>query len=514
MSAIATLFHHLTHSPHAPALRYQGQTWTFGDLLDRARAYAAGISALGVGQGDRVVCLLPACPELVVTLLGHYLLGVIHVPVNDRYGTVELGHILRDSGAVAVLTEAGSGPQAVIDALGPLPSLRHRLVLGEARGDEVDLDGLIGDARAEGPPAPADEDPALIIYTSGTTGPSKGVILSFRAVVAGIDALTRLWRWTPQDRLVLALPLFHVHGLCIGVHGVLLRGCHAELLPRFDAAEVIDAVGGGGTIFMGVPTMYRRLVAAMDAEPEAGAILARGRLFTSGSAALSASLFEAFQRHTGHRILERYGMSETLLTVSNPYPPEDRRPGTIGFPVPGCAVEVRGADGRRVEPGEVGEILIRGPFLMSGYWGLPGKTAESFDAEGWFRTGDMATMDPDGYVVHRGRASVDLLKSGGYRISAREIEEALADDPEIEEVAVLGAPDPDWGQRITAAVVPTRSAPQRSAEAWVARLQARLEGRLAAYKRPRAVLLLEELPRNALGKVQKHRILTSPPGAG
>ncbi|MBH24357.1 MAG: long-chain fatty acid--CoA ligase [Myxococcales bacterium] len=513
MTALDQLRAHITARPEAIAFTLEGSQLTFGELDAAARRYAAGLAALGIARGDRVACLLGTRLELVIALLGAYYAGAVHVPINTRYGQVEIEHILRDSGARAVLIAEGSPTGEIVCALSPIETLQHLIVLHAAAEplsvtpraplNVVSLDHLLAAAPMASEPRCDDEDPAMFIYTSGTTGQSKGVVLPYRAIVANIDALTRLWRWREDDRLVLALPLFHVHGLCIGVHGTLLRGCVAELHRRFDPDAVIQAIAAGGTIFMGVPTMYTRLLRALDADPSKGAALGAARLFTSGSAALSAASFEAFERHTGHRILERYGMSETLLTVSNPYPPEERKPGTIGFPVASGEVLVVDEEGSRCAVGEPGEIVVRGDSVMQRYWNAPEKTAASF-RDGWFLTGDVARYDDEGYIVHMGRRSVDMIKSGGYRISAREIEECVALHPDIEEVAVVGRPDPEWGQRIAAALVTRGGAAERSPEAWAEELRGWLEGRLASYKRPRQVMCCGELPRNALGKIQKH----------
>ncbi len=504
--AIDKLWHHLRARPSALAFEEdQGQAWTFGQLHERARRYAASLVSLGVKRGDRVASVLESSAALVAVMLGHYLLGVVHVPINTRYGAVEVEHILQDSGAVAVVVDESLGARELVSSMALPPSLRFRVVRGQARTDEGELalEALMEAAPFEGEPESGDEDPALFIYTSGTTGRSKGVVLPFRAVVANIDALTTLWQWTEQDRLVLALPLFHVHGLCIGVHGTLLKGCTTELHRRFEPKKVGEAVGRGGTIFMGVPTMYVRLTRALDETPSLGPVLAGARLFTSGSAALAADVFERFEAHTGHRILERYGMSETLLTLSNPYEPQKRKPGTIGFAVPSGQVQVVDENGERCGPGQIGQIVVRGDSLMTGYWNAPQKTAQSM-REGWFLTGDVARYDDEGYVVHVGRSSVDIIKSGGYKISAREIEECIALHPEVDEVAVVGMPDAEWGERIVAAVVPCGEHRERAW--WAAALKDFLAQRLADYKRPRAVFVLDGLPRNALEKLQKHRI--------
>ncbi|MCB9745403.1 MAG: AMP-binding protein [Alphaproteobacteria bacterium] len=503
MRAIDALLGPARARPEAPAFIVDGLTCTYGELLERSRRVAAGLAALGVGPGDRVAGLLPAGVELVVAMLAVWRLGAVHVPVNDRYGARELQHILDDSGARVVLLGAGTPVHAVMSQIRS-ETIEHRVILGGAGEGERAFEALEQAAPLEGEPAWSDDTPAWFLYTSGTTGASKGVVHTYGSLAAGIDALTRLWAWTPRDRLALALPLFHVHGLAIGVLGTLLRGSSAEILP-FSPEGVVDAVARGASVFMGVPTMYHRLLAHLRAQPEHGASLGQARLFTSGSAALPAADFEAFERLTGHRILERYGMSETLLTLSNPYSPEQRVPGSVGFPIPGVQARLVDAEGAAVPPGELGEIQVRGAQLLREYWGLPEASAAS-RVDGWFRTGDLAVQDAEGRFYHRGRSGPDLIKSGGYRISAREIEEAILSHPEVAEVAVLGRPDAEWGQRIVAAIVPTAEN-SYTEDDWLVRLRGHLEGQLADYKRPREILIRSALPRNALGKIQKHRIL-------
>ena len=301
---------------------------------------------------------------------------------------------------------------------------------------------------------------------------------------------------------MLGLPLFHVHGLGIGVYGARIHGLCIDLLPRFEAARVVESLRGGASIFMGVPTMYAMLLEHLDEHPGDADALRGARLFTSGSAALPAHDFERFERLTGHRILERYGMTETLLTLSNPLDGE-RRPGSVGSPVPGCEVRVVSESGKDCPAGVAGELWVRWPGLMSGYWNNPTATADAF-CDGWFRTGDVVSRDADGYVRIVGRSSVDIIKSGGFKISAREIEEVVAQHPNIEEVAIVGLPDPKWGERIVVVVVVR--APVGAAKL-LEELSAHVAARLADYKKPRAVLIVDELPRNALGKLQKHRII-------
>jgi malonyl-CoA/methylmalonyl-CoA synthetase len=491
--------------PEKEALVFGGRSWSFGELDAASRRYAGGLSALGIGRGDRVAVFAESSAETIVALLAHYRLGAIHVPINTRYRAEEAGHVLRDSGARAVLVAAGSEQESVLRDVGSVEGLATRVVLGAvARSPEGEarFSSLLASEPLGGTPAPADEDIAVIVYTSGTTGRSKGAALSYRALVENMEALTGAWRFSPEDRLALSLPLFHVHGLCIGIHGALLHGMTLLLSARFDAGELVRLFAErGATVFMGVPTMYVRLLEHLGVHPEAGAALSRARLFTSGSAPLPAADFTAFERATGHRILERYGMTETLFTLSNPYGGE-RRPGTVGFPVGGCDVRIVDDAGSEVGDGETGEILVRGNGMMTAYWGRPEETRAAFRG-GWFATGDVAARDADGYIRILGRKSVDVIKSGGFKISAREIEEVIAGHPSVREVAVVGAPDRVWGERIVAAVV-LRGPGEEGVEREVTDLCARS---LADYKRPKEVRVLEALPRNALGKVQKHRIL-------
>ncbi|HKA36578.1 MAG TPA: AMP-binding protein [Thermoanaerobaculia bacterium] len=500
-SRTGRLFSALEAGAARPAIVSEGKTWTFGDLDRLSARYARGLARAGVRRGDRVAVLAETSPQAVIALLGHYRAGAVHVPINTRYRGEEISHILGDSGADAVLLSGGR------DAPDPRPRLRIRIGgAGATGGDgELSFESLLGETPGADPAPPADEDTAILLYTSGTTGKSKGVELSFRALVDNTEAVTRLWRFSSEDRMALALPLYHVHGLGLGIHGGLLNRMTIQLFERFDAARIVEAFArGGATLFQGVPTMYVKLLELAAADASAAEALSRARLFTSGSAALPADDFRRFEELTGHRILERYGMSETLFTLSNPY--EDRRPGTVGLPVPGCEVRIVDDAGKDSPPGEPGEILVRSNGMMSRYRGRPEETAASFRGN-WFATGDVASRDAEGYVTIAGRKSVDFIKSGGFKISAREIEDVLRRHPKIRDVAVLGAPDRVWGERIVAAVVLKAEAGRpASSEDFLEELSSFCAKSLADYKRPREVRILEELPRNTLGKVQKHRI--------
>jgi acyl-CoA synthetase (AMP-forming)/AMP-acid ligase II len=494
-------------------LRTGARSYTYADLDERARRHAAGLRALGLARGARIAVLAAPRAESVIALLAHYQAGLVHVPINTRYREAEVAHILMDSQAAAVLTDAAGVEvlDAVVRDHPELDAVPRIQLDAEAPLRPMDRSFVAVSAAANDPGPPhADHETALLIYTSGTTGRSKGVALSTAAVVTAMRSLTELWGWRADDVLVLALPLFHVHGLGIGVHGALLHGMTIELVPRFSAAAVIGAVERGGTIFMGVPTMYRMLLDHLDARPEDAAALAQARLFTAGSAALPVADFERFAALTGHRILERYGMSETLITLSNPADGE-RRPGSVGLPVPGFAVRIVDEDGQDCAPGVPGEIWVRGVGLMSEYWNQPEATQAAY-RDGWFMTGDVATLDPDGYVRVLGRRSVDIIKSGGFKISAREIEEVLAEYPAVAEVAVVGLADPRWGQKIAAAVLPVpghQLADRRMHLALFRELVRFASARLADYKKPRVLAVVTEMPRNALGKIQKAQLVTA-----
>jgi malonyl-CoA/methylmalonyl-CoA synthetase len=508
MSAFEQLFSrvHAGGSQAAFEDAASGERLSWAELDRASRRYATCLADAGVGAGDRVLTLAGSSLDLVVALLGHYRLGAVHVPVNTRYRGEELRHVLEDSGARFLVCDAAGH-----ELLGELDSAAACTFVGiaDAPAEEVHLDArlhsLAGQAPYEGRP-PADEDLALMIYTSGTTGKSKGVCHEFRSLVGGIAALTGLWEWSDSDVQHLALPLFHVHGLGIGIHGALLHGVFTRLHRRFSASSVVADFEAAppATVFMGVPTMHTRLLRYLEEDPSRAAALRAGRLFTSGSAALPKRDFHRFEALTGHRILERYGMSETLLSLSNPYRGE-RRPGCVGTPVPGYSARVVDESGEDLPAGEVGELWVRGPGLLREYWGRPEATVAAFEGD-WFKTGDVVRQDRDGYLKIEGRRSIDIIKSGGFKISAREIEEALLDDEAIAEVAVLGIPDEEWGERIVAAIAVAPHAPRLGVEAWTDRVRVHLEGRIADYKRPREVKMIDAIPRNALGKVQKHRL--------
>jgi len=410
--------------------------------------------------------------------------GVAAVPVNPRLGARELGHVISDASPDLILAAPGT---ALPQALHTVPRL------------DISLQAHHG----INPPEPEPESPALIIYTSGTTGPPKGVVLPRRALAAGIDALAAAWRWTDCDVLVHALPLFHVHGLVLGVLGPLRVGGGMHHLTSFSADAVAERLAAAGTILFGVPTMYHRLAAAAEQDPGIAAALRQARLLVSGSAALSLSDYERIAAATGQHVVQRYGMTESLITCAVRWN-GPRRPDTVGPPLDGVALRLVDDHGQvidAVDDETIGEIEVAGPTLFLGYLNRPDATAEVMH-DGWLRTGDVATRGPDGSLRLVGRKATDLIKSGGYKIGAGEIEDALLDHPGVAEVAVTGEPDPDLGQRVVAWVVPASDPPPA-----VQDLAGHVATMLAPHKRPRVVRYLTALPRNELGKVCKSELV-------
>ncbi|MEV6397922.1 acyl-CoA synthetase [Streptomyces sp. NPDC051907] len=468
---MSPLFPALAARSPRPALQFGERSLTHADL-----AGAAGALASRISDAQRVAVWATPTLETAVAVVAALLAGVPAVPLNPRTGERELAHILADSAPTLVLAAPGD---ELPPALAALPRT------------DVETSGRPG---APLPPEPADESPALIVYTSGTTGPPKGAVLPRRAVAATLDALEDAWQWTADDVLVHALPLFHVHGLILGVLGPLRRGGSVRHLGRFSTEGVARELTSGATMLFGVPTMYHRIAEALDGDPGLAKALAGARLLVSGSAALPLHDHERIAAATGRRVIERYGMTETLMNTSVRADGEPR-PGTVGVPLRG--VELRLVD----ESDGIGEIQVRGPNLFTEYLNRPDATEAAFD-DGWFRTGDMASRDPDGCLRIVGRKATDLIKSGGYKIGAGEIENALLDCPGVREAAVTGEPDADLGERIVAWVVPADpSAPPAAQD-----LAAHVAAQLAPHKRPREVRFLKALPRNDMGKVMKRAL--------
>jgi malonyl-CoA/methylmalonyl-CoA synthetase len=486
-SIVAAFLGHAARDPEKSALLFEDEEWTYARVERQALRWAGAYRSAGLLPGDRVALFLENSPDFVVAYLGAHLAGLVVVAVNTQYRQVELRHILADAGVRLCVTDVARKAE-IARVQDELPALERVITI------EVD-DGmflLMSDPLDPEPPDP--EATALIGYTSGTTGRAKGAMLSHRNLAANAWAVTTAWRWSASDRLLLTLPLFHAHGLCVGLHGTLLTGATADLRRKFEADEVFDELArGDATMFFGVPTMYTRLIAEAERRKKRPPPI---RLYVSGSAPLSPETFAEFERRFGQPILERYGMTETIMNLTNPFDGE-RRPGTVGQPFPGQ--EARIVDVRTRAPIEdetPGEIQVRGPHVFAGYWQNEAATAEAFDAEGWFNTGDLGWRSADGYYTISGRAR-ELIISGGFNIYPREVEEVLESHPAVAEAAVLGLPDADFGEQVAAAVV-------LSGEASVDDLIAHCRDQLASYKKPRQVFFVDELPRNALGKVQKH----------
>ena len=432
-----------------PALEWGGSTFTFGEVERRSNRTANALRARGFVKGDRLAVHLANRIELIDLFLACVKLGVIFVPINILYREREIAHITGDAEPRATITEAD------------LP-----ITSGDDRRPEVDLDG---------------DTPAAIIYTSGTTGASKGAVLTHNNFAANALNLITCWQVTERDRFLLVLPLFHIHALGNGLHCWLISGCRMRLLERFDHHTALDELRDfRPTLFFGVPTVYVRL---LDTPPgDARDVGASMRLFVSGSAPLPAHVFERFRELFGHTILERYGMTETFMTISNPYAGE-RRAGTVGFPLPGVSIRI-----------DDGELLVKSPTLFAGYWRRPAALDD-----GWFRTGDLASLSGDGYITLLGRKS-DLIISGGFNIYPREIEDFLLEQPGVAEAAVVGEADTVRGEVPVAYIV---------GDCDSAALADACRAALASFKVPRRFVRVESIPRTALGKVQKHLLRES-----
>lgn len=470
-------------TPLLPGLRHASLAIA-GERLDGDElAGAVGAVASALAGHERVGLWCTSELATGLGIAGALAAGVPVVPLNPASGDAELAHETGDSRPQAVLASATA---ELPTALAALP----RIVVDPT-------------ARAPLPEVESDPDAtALIVYTSGTTGPPKGVVMSRRAIAANLDALAEAWAWTGDDVVVQALPLFHVHGLVLGTVGPLRLGGGVRHVGRFSPEAIADALADDGTMLFAVPTMHGRLLAAAEADPAVAAALGGARLIVSGSAALPARVHEAYAAATGQRIVERYGMSEALMIASARHD-GPRIPGAVGTALPGVDLRITDDAGAVLPAGDrdaIGNVEIRSTALFDGYLGRPEATAEAF-RDGWFRTGDVGSLDQDGVLRLVGRSSTDLIKTGGYRVGAGEIEAALLEHPAVAEAAVLGIPDDDLGERIAAWIVLADGA-----EVDDDALVQHVADHLAPHKRPRVITRVESLPRNALGKVQKARL--------
>ena len=456
-------------APARPVVGDAGGWIGAAELEERSRTVAGRFAAAGLAPGDRILMSTDPGVDLVVAHVAALRAGFVVVPMNGAYRAREVAHIVTDARpSLAVVDDA--------DRAGWITDVSPTTTVV---GPDVALpDGDPGVLDRSGP-----DDLALLGYTSGTTGAPKGAMLTHGNLLATVAALRLAWRWTADDRLVLALPLFHAHGLCVGLHGTLLCGGSATILPRFDVDAVLDtARAQQATMFFGVPTMYTRL----SASPRV-AELGRLRMCASGSAPLAAELHRALAAAGGTEVIERYGLTETMMNSSNPFDGE-RRPGSVGIPLPAVDITLSPTNDA---------ILVRGPNITPGYWERPDATRDAF-TDGWFDTGDIGAWDDDGYLRIVGRAK-ELIISGGFNVYPREVEDVLLQHPSVAEVAVIGTPSDEWGETVTAVVVADGPRDDDALLAFAAE-------RLAAFKRPRIVRYVDALPRNALGKVVRSEL--------
>ena len=467
-----------------------GATLSYADVEAGSARYASLFADCGLVPGDRVAVQVEKSPEALVAYLGCLRAGLAYLPLNSAYQEAEIAYFLENAEPRAVVAQPKS--MGWLEPLAARLGIAHVFSLDEQGGGT-----LVERARQAEPRfrtiERSGDDLAAILYTSGTTGRSKGAMLSHRNLGSNAAVLHREWGFRKGDVLIHMLPLFHVHGLFVACHCVLMNGSAMRFHAKFDAKQAL-ADFAHSTVFMGVPTFYTRLLAEPGLTREA---CARMRLFVSGSAPLLSETHVDFEARTGQRILERYGMTETGMLTSNPLG-GDRRAGSVGPALPGVEVRVVG-DGEGACPvGEIGNVQVRGPNVFSGYWRMPEKNREEFTPDGWFRTGDMGSLSGDGYLTIVGR-SKDLIITGGYNVYPKEIELALDELADVQESAVVGVPHPDFGEAVTAVVVPKKG--MRPVEA---DLIAALKSRLANFKVPKRVYVVDELPRNAMGKVQKN----------
>ncbi len=482
---MALLFPRLASPDARLALRVDGASLDYAALASAAAGHIARLDALGIVAGERVGVFTHGRVETLVALVGNALAGVVSVPLNPKLGRSELLHILSDAAPRLAFT---SSPVTLDESA---PELRVLSI----------------EMTSSPRPAPrrlVDDAPLFILYTSGTTGAPKGALITARNVAENIDALAEAWAWSEADTVVHALPLFHVHGLVLGLFGSLRVGGCLWHQPRFDPERIAEALASGGSMLFAVPTMYHRIIEAAEARPSIAAGLRAARLLISGSAALPVREHRRIEALTGRGVHERYGLTETLIACALPSsgPP---RPGYVGPPLPGT--ELRLVDDAREEldaydDATIGEVALRSKSVFAGYLNRAEATAAVLDEGGWFYTGDLATRSADGALRIVGRRATDLIKTGGFKVGAGEVEACLLEDPDVREAAVLGTPDDDLGERILAFIVPRdpNAPPSRAA------LEERVARELTPHKRPREVHFVEALPRNPMGKVQKARL--------
>ena len=468
-----------------------GLTYSWRDLEQGSAMMANLLASLKLPDGARIAVQVEKSVEAMVLYLATLRAGFVFLPLNTAYQSAEIEYFIGNAEpAVVVCSSANFG---WVSKIAFRAGTQNVFTLDDDRtGSLLDRAAHCSDQHEAAPRQASDM--AAILYTSGTTGRSKGAMLSHGNLLSNAQVLKDYWGWKPGDVLIHALPIFHVHGLFVAIHGALINGSKMIWLSKFDPKKVIEKLPQA-TVFMGVPTLYVRLLA----EPGLTADACRGmRLFIAGSAPLLIETFREWQERTRHTILERYGMSETVMLTSNPYQHGERRGGTVGFALPGVSLRVMGDDGQGLPPGEIGGIQVRGPNVFQGYWRMPEKTAEEFTGDGYFKTGDVGKIGPDGYITIVGR-SKDLIISGGYNVYPAEIEAYLNELPGVLESAVVGVPHPDFGEVGVAVVIAKPGATLNAAQ-----IVAGMKSTLANFKVPKQCFAVSELPRNTMGKVQKN----------
>ncbi|WP_417805082.1 AMP-binding protein [Thalassospira lucentensis] len=469
-----------------------GTERSFAWLIDQTGRYAGVLASHGVVKGDRVAAQVDKSSDVIALYLACLQLGAIHLPLNTGYTGDEIAYFLGDAAPRVFVCRPANydiahdlGSQNNVDAVLSLGTNGDGSLNDQSKNIAPLLDVVDADK----------DDVAAILYTSGTTGRSKGAMLTHNNLGSNAKTLHSAWGFKPGDTLLHALPLFHTHGLFVAINIMLMNGGKVILLPKFDADDVVERLPQS-TVLMGVPTFYTRLLAHPKFTKD---VCSNMRLFVSGSAPLLAETHDAFFERTGHKILERYGMTETCMNTSNPLDGE-RRPGAVGPTLPGTEARVCDKDGNVLGTGEIGVLEVRGPNVFKGYWQMPEKTASEFRSDGFFITGDLATIGDDGYVTIVGRDK-DLIISGGFNVYPKEVEEVIAEYDEVEEVAIFGLPHPDFGEAVAGVIVAANGSSPDTND-----LIKRTQDKLAKFKVPKRIWIVKELPRNTMGKIQKAQL--------
>jgi len=469
------------------------QRLTYAELDEQVHRTVGYLQNLGLQPGDRVAIQLTKSLEFILLHLATVRMGAISLPLNLAYPPDELQYFLEDSGA-KLFFALETSKEKIQSILPSLPELKECIFLDPTQPHH--FQSLITNYQSSISNHPvSDSDTAVIIYTSGTTGRPKGAEITHGNLISNLEALHTTWGWRADDTLLHVLPIFHVHGLFVALHGALHAGATTLFMREFNAQKTLELLSSGQcTVFMAVPTIHKRLLDV----PDAGQFdLSRVRLITSGSDRLPDEVFTGFQQTFGYTLLERYGMTETGMNCSNPLHGE-RRIGSVGMPLPGVEVRiVHSETGEILSDGEIGDVQLRGPNIFKGYWRQPDKTSASFSADGWFKTGDLGYLEADGYLTLCGR-SKDLIISGGLNIYPPEVERVLMEHPAVNACAVIGCPDPEWGEKVTAVVVLNKGETVTGEE-----LIRFCRDKLAPYKSPKSIVFRDDLPRNAMGKIQK-----------